>query len=110
MTTIPNPFVDPTGYFHRGQLAATDAIETWLGIAQAISEAADPARPVRSHRPGFYGGTRGRDLPDHCFEGGRQRGRQRSGAVRPRAGHDRGRRSGRRTQPLIAPSTHRDSA
>ena len=39
MTTIPNPFVDPTGYFYRSQLAATDAIETWLGIIQAISEA-----------------------------------------------------------------------
>ena len=39
MTTAPNPFADLTGFAYRGQLAATDAFETWLGIAQAISEA-----------------------------------------------------------------------
>jgi hypothetical protein len=37
--TTPNAILDATGYLHRSQLAATDAIETWLGIAQAISEA-----------------------------------------------------------------------
>ncbi len=39
MTTVPNPFADLTGFANRSQLAATDAFETWLGIAQAITEA-----------------------------------------------------------------------
>jgi hypothetical protein len=38
--TTPNPFADLAGFTYRAQLAATDAIETWLGIAQAISESA----------------------------------------------------------------------
>lgn len=62
MTTIPNPFVDPTGYFHRGQLAATDAIETWLGIAQAISEATGTqAKNMRQILHGLF------DLIDQGF-------------------------------------------
>ncbi len=39
MTTTVNPLADLAGLTHRSQLAATDAVETWLGVAQAVNEA-----------------------------------------------------------------------
>jgi len=39
VATAPNPFADLSGFAYRNQLAATDAFETWLGIAQAVTEA-----------------------------------------------------------------------
>jgi hypothetical protein len=39
MTSATNPFAELTGFVQRSQLAATDAFETWLGIAQAVNEA-----------------------------------------------------------------------
>lgn len=56
MTTIaPNPFVELTGLVQRGQLATTDAIETWLGITQAVSETAgSQAKNMRQILHGMF--------------------------------------------------------
>ena len=55
MSTAPNPFADLTGFAYRGQPAATDAFQTWLGIAQAVSEAAGAqAKHLRQLLHGLY--------------------------------------------------------
>jgi hypothetical protein len=60
--TVPNPFADLTGSLYRGQLATVDAIETWLGIAQAVSEATgSQAKNLRQILHGLF------DLVDQGF-------------------------------------------
>lgn len=39
MTSSGNPLDELMEYTHRTQVAATDAFETWVGIAQAVTEA-----------------------------------------------------------------------
>jgi|1185.fasta_scaffold89227_2 hypothetical protein len=55
MSTAPNPFADLTGFASRSQLAAADAFETWLGIAQAVTEATGTqAKHLRQILHGLY--------------------------------------------------------
>ena len=55
MSTAPNPFADLSGFASRGQLAAADAFETWLGIAQAVTEATGTqAKHLRQILHGLY--------------------------------------------------------
>ena len=62
MSTAPNPFADLSGFASRGQLAAADAFETWLGIVQAVTEATGTqAKHLRQILNGLY------DLVDQGF-------------------------------------------
>ena len=62
MTAAPNPIADLTAFAHRSQLAASDALETWPGIAQAVSEATgSQAKNLRQILHGLF------DLVDQGF-------------------------------------------
>jgi hypothetical protein len=55
MSNAPHPMAELTGFAYRGQLAATDAVETWFGIAQAVSEATGTqAKHLRQILHGLY--------------------------------------------------------
>lgn len=55
MTAAANPFADLAGFVHRSQLAASDAFEAWLGITQAMSDAAgSQAKNLRQILHGMY--------------------------------------------------------
>lgn len=62
MTTPQNPFSDLTNFAYRSQLAAADAFETWVGIAQAIGDATgSQAKNLRQILHGLF------DLVDQGF-------------------------------------------
>lgn len=55
MSVAPNPFADMADFAHRSQLAASDAFETWLGIAHAVNEVAgSQAKNLRQILHGLF--------------------------------------------------------
>jgi hypothetical protein len=62
MTAAPSSFADLPQLVHRSQIATTEALEAWLGVAQMMSEAAGAqARNVRQLLRGWF------DLVDQGF-------------------------------------------
>jgi methyl-accepting chemotaxis protein len=62
MTAAPDPIAELTAFSHRSQSAASDALETWVGVMHAVSEAAESqAKNLRQILHGMF------DLMDQAF-------------------------------------------
>jgi regulator of sirC expression with transglutaminase-like and TPR domain len=62
MTAASNPIADLTAFAHRSQNAASDALETWIGVVHAVGEATESqAKNLRQILHGMF------DLMDQAF-------------------------------------------